>query len=114
MKRIGYPILLLIIILGIRHDLTGGTLTEDESAHLAPPPSHNQEPVTNTATIDEPHQEVIIEPGQTVLSIVERLHGGQVDISIDQILIDFKRLNIEVNPNALQIGKSYRFPLYQQ
>ncbi|MBM7838129.1 hypothetical protein JOC54_001360 [Alkalihalobacillus xiaoxiensis] len=110
MKRIVYPILLLIVILGIRHDLTGGTLIEDD---VPPPSSLQPDLVTDTSAVDEPHQEVIIEPGQTVLSIVERLHSGQVNVSIDQILMDFKRLNNDVNPNALQIGKSYLFPLYQ-
>ncbi|MED4127916.1 MULTISPECIES: hypothetical protein [Shouchella] len=108
MKRLLYIAIAIIVILGIQNDLTGSTL----SAQLPT----NDEASTKSGQEDPPplpYQEVIIESGQTVLSIVEHLHDGQVNHSIEDILADFSSLNDGTNPNAIQIGKTYRFPLYQ-
>ncbi|WP_054710934.1 hypothetical protein [Bacillus sp. JCM 19041] len=111
MKRIVYLIIVVIVILGIYHDLSGGTLSDDPTV-----PTRSTTNTSQPKEIPEPkspmYQEVIIEPGQTVLSIVEHLHEGQINESIDTIINDFTKLNEEVNPNALQVGQMYRFPLY--
>ncbi|RQW20012.1 hypothetical protein EH196_07655 [Bacillus sp. C1-1] len=108
MKRLLYIAIGIIVILGIQNDLTGSTLSAqlptDEKASMNSE-QENPPPL--------PFQEVIIESGQTVLSIVEHLHDGQVNHSIEDILADFSLLNDGTNPNSIQIGKTYRFPLYQ-
>ena len=59
------------------------------------------------------HQEVVIEPGQTVLSIVEHLHDGPYPATIQDVIYDFKELNNGIEPEDIQIGKSYLFPIYR-
>lgn len=113
MKRIFYGIVLIIVILGIHHDLTGGTFAEEKESSTPPTPLAVH--VEEDQGEDEPslpYQEVIIEPGQTVLSVVEHLHGRQVDRPIESIIADFRELNEQMEPNALQVGQRYRFPLY--
>ncbi|MFB4211831.1 hypothetical protein ACE1TH_07915 [Shouchella sp. JSM 1781072] len=110
MKRLVYLAIAIIVILGIQNDLTGSTLS-----NLVQQDDNTSEAQTNQTEEDPPpipSQEVIIESGQTVLSIVERLHNGQVDQSIQEILADFSVLNDGINPNEIQIGQTYRFPLY--
>lgn len=111
MKRIVYLIIGVIVILGIYHDLSGETLSDESTV-----PTRSMTNTSMPKEIQQPespmYQEVIIEPGQTVLSIVEHLHEGQIDESIDTIISDFTKLNEEINPNALQVGQMYRFPLY--
>ncbi|MFP7334123.1 hypothetical protein SFC23_12270 [Shouchella clausii] len=111
MKRIFYGIVLVIVILGIHHDLTGGTFAEEKGTPPAPLAVQVEE-VQGEDEPSLPYQEVIIEPGQTVLSVVEHLHGRQVDRPIESIIADFRELNEQMEPNALQVGGRYRFPLY--
>ncbi|GIN10625.1 hypothetical protein J26TS2_04920 [Shouchella clausii] len=113
MKRILFGIVLIIVILGIHHDLTGGTFAEEKESRTPPTPltvQVEEDQGENEPSL--PYQEVIIEPGQTVLSVVEHLHGHQVDRPIESIIADFRELNEQMEPNALQVGERYRFPLY--
>ena len=57
-----------------------------------------------------PFQTVHVQPGDTVLSLYEKLNPSST-YDIDQVLRDFKKLNHGVDPNHIQIGKTYRIPL---
>ena len=57
------------------------------------------------------YQEVIVEPGYTVLSIVEHLHTGPISASIQEVIFDFQELNPGVSAEKIQIGQTYLFPL---
>ncbi|WP_100372428.1 hypothetical protein [Bacillus sp. FJAT-45037] len=121
MKRIGLGLLVLVILYSVYYDLTIGTLpngleatTQTEPVKPTtepPPPAEESEEVT---TMNEPFVEVTIEPGFTVLSIVEHLHegNGPVPATIQEIIYDFKELNPGTEPESIQIGKTYKFPYY--
>ncbi|HEY4602652.1 MAG TPA: hypothetical protein VIG73_15425 [Cerasibacillus sp.] len=55
-----------------------------------------------------------IETGETVLSIIEEIHGGNRPhtLNIKQILADFKMINPNSNPYQLKDGHFYFFPKY--
>lgn len=86
------------------YDVTQGTLNFLGNAAAIQPASANVQ-TTN------PFKTVSIKPGDTVLSIYEKLNPAS-SISIQKVMTDFQRLNQGVDPNHIQIGKNYRFPLY--
>ncbi len=120
LKRIGLFLIVLIILYSTYYDLTIGTLpngltkqaqaineeTEVKNQKL----DNNIDP--NTLVHNDPYQEVVVEPGYTVLSIVEHLHQGPISPSIQEIMYDFEQLNPGTKADSLQIGKTYLFPIY--
>ena len=57
---------------------------------------------------------VKIKAGDTLLSIAEREQQGPIPVSIETLIRDFERLNPEAKANALQIGKTYKIPIYEK
>ncbi|BAB05121.1 hypothetical protein P4637_19785 [Halalkalibacterium halodurans] len=106
MKRLGFFTLLLIIFSSMYYDLTIGTLPP-----LVNSPS-TVEAAENNTLPDAPYEVVVVEPGYTVLSIVEHLHTEPIRATIQEIVYDFSQLNDGLAPEDIQIGESYRFPIY--
>ncbi|WP_453994952.1 hypothetical protein [Bacillus nitroreducens] len=65
-----------------------------------------------TTTQNNPFLEVEVKPGDTLLSIVEELNEGKKMSSIESVINDFEMLNPQSEAALLQIGKTYKFPLY--
>lgn len=107
MKKRIFTILFLIACWTSYQDLTSGSLpagkTAESSAAQASAPA-----VQETAAA--PYQRVTVVPGDTLLSITERLSSKPADIS--KVLHDFSVLNPSVDPNHLKIGQTYAFPVY--
>lgn len=56
---------------------------------------------------------VKVQPGDTVLSLMEKVNNYELDnLDIDKIIADFKQLNPLVNPYDLKINHYYYFPVY--
>lgn len=102
MKRLVILIFIGFLFYSIYYDLKKGTLPETERVA----------PVSNM-TVDRkiPAKKLVVKPGDTVLSIVEKLNG-QMSVPIQKIIHDFKKLNPGADPHAIQIGETYLFPLY--
>ncbi|MFC0473511.1 hypothetical protein ACFFHM_24115 [Halalkalibacter kiskunsagensis] len=124
MKRIGTILIILVILYSTYYDLTIGTLPNGLTQAVAEQKTIEQQ--NNSVDKDESNQnselilddlepvkEIVVEPGQTVLSIVEHLHEGPISPSIQEIVHDFQELNGGIKPEEIQIGKKYFFPLYQ-
>ncbi|MBP3951261.1 hypothetical protein [Bacillus suaedae] len=118
MKRIAGIFIILIFLYSTYYDLTIGTLPSEISKASEP---ENEQKVSVESTeedtmteepMSEPFQAVTVEPGNTVLSIVEHLHEGPYPATIQDIIYDFKELN-GIEPEEMQIGEEYLFPLYQ-
>ncbi|WP_240376641.1 hypothetical protein [Bacillus piscicola] len=107
MKKLLLFLLFILIAVSAYYDVTTGTLMttslENETGS-APPPSFD----------GVQRVEVTVEPGQTVLTIVEKLHNGPVPASINQITQDFKKLNNGLLPENIQVDKPYVFPIYEK
>ncbi|GAE33436.1 hypothetical protein [Halalkalibacter akibai] len=116
MKRIGTIFIILVILYSVYYDLTIGTLpnglTEVEVTTIEETETEIVTEEINASVPFDPFQEVTVEPGHTVLSIVEHLHEGPIPASIQEIVFDFQELNGGTKPEEIQIGKAYLFPVY--
>ncbi|GER66909.1 hypothetical protein BpJC7_08650 [Weizmannia acidilactici] len=96
-----------IISYSIYYDIHAGTIPS--YAQETPEKSAYQNTVQHK---QEPFATVRVNPGDTVLTIVEKLSGSSKDLSIEKIIRDFSRLNNGIAPEDIQIGQTYRFPIY--
>jgi hypothetical protein len=55
-----------------------------------------------------------VEPGDTVISIVERQLDKALPVSIQDLISDFRELNQGKSPENIQIGSTYKFPDYSK
>jgi hypothetical protein len=105
LKRIIGALITVLIIYVIYYDLTEGTLPmekrTDESVSVSSP-----------LTDGLPYVEEEVKPGDTVLSIVERNGKNPLPTSISKVIADFEKLNDGKKPEDIQIGKQYKFPIY--
>lgn len=97
MKRLIGFIAAILVMYSVYADLTEGTLPKAEK-HIE---------AASSITFEE----VFIQPGDTVLSIVEK-QGGFPDVSIEKIINDFRALNNGMSPEQIQPGKVYKIPVY--
>ncbi|WP_053367154.1 LysM peptidoglycan-binding domain-containing protein [Bacillus sp. FJAT-27245] len=104
MKKMIIAVFFAALLVSMYVDLTAGTLP----VSIAAPPLKSAEP----ATLEMPNFTAAVEPGQTLLSIVEQKRGKSPNVSIAKLIADFQLLNPGVSPERLQIGKEYRFPDY--
>ncbi|MCI1593598.1 LysM peptidoglycan-binding domain-containing protein [Heyndrickxia oleronia] len=107
MKKILAFVAVIIVIYSIYIDLNFGTI---------PAISHASEVKENTkpSTAKKPfsYKEIIIKPGDTVLSVVEEVNKIPLSVSIDKVINDFIQLNNGIKPEEIQIGQIYKIPLY--
>ncbi|OIJ22164.1 hypothetical protein BKP45_05680 [Anaerobacillus alkalidiazotrophicus] len=113
MKKLIAPILLLITIYSIYYDLNIGTLPANTIVAAESTTTVNHSSNISVEKIENiPSESIVVEPGYTVLSIVEELHIGPVNASIQQIINDFETLNPNTNASNIKIGDAYLFPIY--
>jgi hypothetical protein len=108
MKKLVSMLVLVFIIYIVYHDVTKGTL-----------PTYTQKQPDIQTTSSESNTDInykIIEvkAGDTILSIVEKDRNGPLPVSIEKLIKDFEILNPGVKAEALQIGKTYKFPVYNE
>ncbi|TMW73820.1 hypothetical protein [Alteribacter natronophilus] len=115
MKQFFLFSLVVVLAFSVYYDLTEGTLPDQS----APPAAEQQDEPAGEAVPapqepeEPPYQEVIVQSGHTVYTIVQALHQGQViEANFERIVTDFERLNPETDAHAIQTGQTYRFPLY--
>ncbi|MBS4202884.1 hypothetical protein [Lederbergia citrea] len=117
MKTVVALFVITIVMYSIYYDLTIGTLPTSSAAlvfskdeWVSPMPSEFKE---DWDIPSDPYTLIEIKRGDTVISILEELQQAPLPVSIDQLLIDFKKLNEGIKPEQIQIGKRYKFPIYQ-
>jgi hypothetical protein len=106
-KKVISAFVVCLSIYIIYHDVTTGTLITSTKATTAS--EHMTDGKTN---INIPYQTVTIQPGDTLLSIMERQQNGPLPVSIEKAITDFEALNPGEKAQTLQIGKKYKIPLY--
>jgi len=104
-KKRFFTILFIMMCWTSYADLSSGSLPAGQAAAEPARPAASEK-----AAIA--YQRVTVAPGDTLLSITERINENQQ--SIEKVLKDFAVLNPSVDPNHLQIGKTYAFPSYDQ
>jgi hypothetical protein len=109
MKKLFGFLLAVLIVYVIYFDLTVGTL----------PSSQTQQVDAKVATkitqkTDIPSFEAKVEPGETVISIVEHQMNKSLPVSITDLIEDFRKLNPGETPEKIRIGATYHFPDYSK
>jgi hypothetical protein len=132
MKKLLLTLLFLFITYVIYYDLSAGVLSKPTSIVLLQNKESKQieKPATKELKVEKAnqqqksinngneeelyYQEVKVAAGQTVLSIVEQIQGEALPVSISQLITDFQALNPKIEPEMIQIGKVYKFPVYSE
>ncbi|MBA2869875.1 hypothetical protein HNQ85_000133 [Anoxybacillus calidus] len=110
MKKLTGFLILCFVIYIVYHDVTNGTLP---AATKATTISHIQEAKSeNRDSLN--YKTMKIKAGDTILSIMEKERNGPLPVSIEQLIKDFEALNPGVKTESLQIGKTYKFPVYNE
>ena len=110
MKQLFGFLLLVLTIYVIYFDLTVGTL----------PSSRSQQAVALVGTsilpanTDIPSFEATVQPGDTLISIVEHQLNKPLPLPITDLIADFRNLNPDQTPETIQIGSTYHFPDYSK
>jgi hypothetical protein len=109
MKRIFLFLFGLLTIYVIYIDLTAGTLPQDE-------PQKPEQSVVTMSNVESSVNsfEAEVEPGETLISIVENHIKKPLPVSIEELIEDFQRLNPGLSPEKIQIGSTYEFPDYSK
>ncbi|PEB43185.1 hypothetical protein [Bacillus pseudomycoides] len=115
MKRLGTLLLVLVLGYVFYYDIKIGTLPM-LSSHKKPTAAQtvkkeNVDTKSKKET-DAQYKAIEVKTGDTVLSITEAINKKKVP-SIEKVIDDFKQLNKNTSSTKIQIGKSYKFPLYQ-
>jgi hypothetical protein len=107
LKKILAFVAVIIVIYSIYIDLNFGTIPAISHASEV---KENTKP--STAKKSSSYKEIIIKPGDTVLSVVEGVNKIPLSVSIDKVINDFIQLNNGIQPEEIQIGQIYKIPLY--
>lgn len=109
MKKLFGFLLAVLILYVIYFDLTVGTLPSTQTQQV----DAKVEKITNQKT-DLPYFEARVEPGETVISIVEHQLDKSLPVSISDLVEDFRKLNPGETPEKIRIGSTYHFPDYSK
>ncbi len=99
MKRILVLMLIAICVYAIYFDFTIGTLPKAEEKEV------------DAMDSDLKYAYVTVEPGDTVLSLIEEIGGFPSSMSIEEMINDFIDLN-GILPEQIQPGVTYKIPVY--
>jgi hypothetical protein len=106
MKNLLILLASFLIIYSIYFDISVGTLPHSDTQKV----EAVAKPKLSKTRI--PYFEVKVEPGDTLLTIVEHRIKKPLPVSITRLIHDFEVLNPDQSAEKIQIGKSYRFPDY--
>ncbi|WP_404458645.1 hypothetical protein [Sutcliffiella horikoshii] len=116
MIRLFIAALTLVTIYSIYYDLSSGTIPEPVAPVTATVPATNTDTETESSPLSSPtnnlYIEVEIKAGDTVLTVAEKIANKPIPVSITQLIEDFQNLNEGITPEKIQIGKTYKFPVY--
>lgn len=102
-KRLSIYLLVTLLFVSIYKDLTIETTKTQHNIKITQ--------INNANEI--PRIRIRVEPGDTVLSIVEKFNKNNISkLNITQIITDFEKVNPEADPYKLQPNHFYYFPLY--
>ncbi|MEH6988954.1 hypothetical protein [Cytobacillus firmus] len=105
MKKIAGVLLSVLVIYVIFYDLNHGTLPAGQNPSM-------EASTIPAAETDTGFFEKKVNPGETVLSIIELNLDGPIPVGIDQVVSDFSELNNGMQPEEIKSGETYKFPKY--
>lgn len=107
-KRLFFYLIIFLFIASLYRDLTIGTPPFNDS---------KLEQIQQIYPEDQKEDklsavQVRVQPGDTVLSIIEKINHQLPELDIEQMMIDFKTMNPNIDPYHLQTDSIYYFPVY--
>jgi len=109
LKKFVALVVAIIVLYSVYYDLKIGTIPATTHASEVKTPQE-----TTTAKSTVPFQQKVVEPGDTVLTVVEQLEKGPISVPINKVIHDFQKLNNGIKPEEIQIGQEYKFPVYKK
>ena len=109
MKKFLGMLLLVLILYAIYIDLTVGTLPSASPQKVEAVTETVEKPVKGIPSFDAK-----VNPGETVITIVEHHMDKPLPVSITDLIKDFQELNKGQAPEKIQIGTTYKFPDYSK
>ncbi|MBM7650030.1 LysM repeat protein [Bacillus ectoiniformans] len=106
MKNLLLFLAAVIVLMGIWNDLSVGSLPSAQTVNF------QKEVPAWESDSEKEYQSVTVKAGDTVLSIADKLSASDQPIDIAKVVDDFKRLNNGLNPEDIQSGQAYKFPVY--
>lgn len=100
LRRFGIYAIIVSVLYAVYQDLT--------TSHT--PAEHSNEVIREEINFQV--KQIKVQPGDTVLSIMEKLHENFDSMQIEQIMHDFQLLNPNADPYSLKEGTLYYFPYY--
>jgi hypothetical protein len=107
LKKFAAFIVVIVVLYSVYFDIKVGTIPSVSFASEIQ--THKEKPSEPAI----PYQAIKVKPGDTVLSVVEQLQAESLQVSIDQVISDFIKLNNGIKPVEIQIGQIYKFPVYK-
>jgi len=106
LKRLFFYLIVILLIVGLHKDLTIGTslFNNNKPGQIQQIYPNGQKNISAVA--------VRVEAGDTLLSITEQINQQTTELDIDQIIIDFKKLNPNIDPFDLEPNSMYYFRIY--
>ncbi|RAS82991.1 LysM peptidoglycan-binding domain-containing protein [Priestia endophytica] len=104
MKKLGVLLIVLFIGYVAYYDISVGTLKASSPQAVETAAVQKSE--------KQEYQTVVVQQGDTVLSIISQLQKEDSNLNIEKISQDFRRLNDNLSPENIQVGKKYKFPIY--
>ncbi|MDY0396701.1 hypothetical protein ACFSMW_05640 [Virgibacillus halophilus] len=106
-KRIFVYFIIFLFIWSIRDDLTNKTMEPNtDSVHHVQTISGGENTQMNEVV------KFKTKHGDTVLSVAEKLNGGSLPVSAEQLMADFRIANPKIDPYHLESNTIYYFPVY--
>jgi hypothetical protein len=103
MKQLAGILLSVLLVYVIYYDLNHGTL-----------PAVKEQKIEAKEQVGLDYFSKEVEPGETVLSIVEKNLNRPIPVSIADVVKEFKKLNGGMKPQHIQTGETYKFPNYRE
>lgn len=113
MKKIAAFLVLSLIVYAIYNDLTAGTLPAASMHKIEAASKEMNVKNKNKTAAAIPYFEHVVKPGDTVLSVLDRISQTPLQVSVTKAVEDFKQLNGGTDPHKIQFGKTYKFPDYR-
>jgi hypothetical protein len=106
MKKLVLTILIILFMISIYKDIYVGTNLSTPNNHVSTPMESSQSGESFEAI------KVKVAPGDTVLTVVERLNPDFTNYDVKKVLYDFSTLNPNQDPERLKMNHFYFFPKY--
>ncbi|MFB4161725.1 hypothetical protein ACE1TF_17780 [Geomicrobium sp. JSM 1781026] len=115
MKKWIWILAILAIIVAVYYDLSRGSLPvvgSEETTVQEQVDDEEAEDLDEDVFYDDTVA-IEVEPGQSLLTIIEQLHEDGYDEHVDHVKSDFEYLNDGILSDEIRAGDVYTFPIYE-